>query len=199
MESTPPTLLFVIGPPAVGKMTVGNAIAARTGFRVFHNHLTIEPVLRFFEFGTPPFQRLVESFRRGVFEEVAASELPGLVFTFVWAFDEPEDAATAMRYAEPFVKRGGRVLFLELEASQEVRLKRNAGEDRLAEKASKRDLDRSRTLLLEIDDRYKLNSTTEFEGRDDYLRVDNTELPPDEVAALAVERFSLAERSARQS
>ncbi|MDY7088286.1 MAG: hypothetical protein SYR96_24660 [Actinomycetota bacterium] len=199
MKSTPPILLFVIGPPAVGKMTVGNAIAARTGFRVFHNHLTIEPVLRFFEFGTPPFQRLVDSFRRGVFEEVAASDLPGLVFTYVWAFDHPEDAAAVTRYAEPFVKRGGRVLFLELEASQEVRLKRNAGEDRLAEKASKRDLDRSRTLLLEIDDRYELNSTTEFEGRDDYLRVDNTELSPDEVATLAIEWFSLAGRSARQS
>jgi len=38
-----PTLLCIIGPPAVGKMTVGDAIAARTGYRVFHNHLAIEP------------------------------------------------------------------------------------------------------------------------------------------------------------
>ncbi|GAB2591741.1 hypothetical protein Aab01nite_38620 [Paractinoplanes abujensis] len=199
MNQRVPTLLFVIGPPAVGKMTVGNAIAARTGFRVFHNHLTIEPVLRFFDFGTPPFHRLVESFRAGVLEEVAASDLPGLVFTYVWAFDHPGDAEAVSKYAEPFVRRGGRVLFLELEASQEARLKRNAGADRLAEKASKRDLGRSRLHLLEADDRYRLNSTTEFAGRDDHLRVDNTDLTPGEVADLAVERLSLPGRSARQS
>ncbi|MFF5082541.1 hypothetical protein ACFY36_36320 [Actinoplanes sp. NPDC000266] len=66
-------LLFVVGPPAVGKMTVANEIAARTGWRVFHNHLAVEPVLRFFEFGTPPFARLVDGFRMSVLEEVAAS------------------------------------------------------------------------------------------------------------------------------
>ncbi|GAA0433130.1 hypothetical protein Aca07nite_02490 [Actinoplanes capillaceus] len=38
------TLLFIVGPPAVGKMTVGERIAARTGLRLFHNHLAIEPV-----------------------------------------------------------------------------------------------------------------------------------------------------------
>jgi hypothetical protein len=199
MTGNAPTLLFVVGPPAVGKMTVGNAIAARTGFRVFHNHLTIEPVLRFFEFGTPPFQRLVESFRSGVLEEVAASDLPGLIFTFVWAFDHAGDAEAVRGYAQPFVKRGGRVLFLELEATQQARLKRNLGEDRLAEKASKRDLDRSRALLLQADEQYRLNSTSEFEGRDDYLRVDNTDRSPGEVAELAIERFSLPGRSVRQS
>jgi ATP-dependent Lon protease len=52
-DSPAPTLLFVLGPPAVGKMTVGNAIAEITGLKLFHNHLTIEPVLRLFEFGSP--------------------------------------------------------------------------------------------------------------------------------------------------
>ena len=49
-----PALLFIVGPPAVGKMPVGHEIAQRTGLRLFHSHLRIEPVLRFFEFGTPP-------------------------------------------------------------------------------------------------------------------------------------------------
>jgi hypothetical protein len=41
-----PTLLIITGPPAVGKMAVGHEIATRTGLRLFHNHLAIEPVLR---------------------------------------------------------------------------------------------------------------------------------------------------------
>ncbi|MGK5684772.1 hypothetical protein [Actinoplanes sp. URMC 104] len=194
MTASAPTLLFVIGPPAVGKMTVGQAIADRTGFRLLHNHLTIEPVLRFFDFGTPAFQRLVDNFRIGVLEEVAASDLPGLVFTFVWAFDHPGDAQTVASYARPFAERGGRILYLELEATQSARLERNAGADRLAEKPSKRDLERSRKHLLEVDATHKLNSTTEFDGRDDYLRVDNTHLSPDQVAATAVRHFRLPDR-----
>ncbi len=31
-DSSPPTLVFIVGPPAVGKMTVGFALAGRTGF-----------------------------------------------------------------------------------------------------------------------------------------------------------------------
>jgi hypothetical protein len=52
-EGTAPALLFVVGPPAVGKMTVGREIAERTGLRLFHNHMSAEPVLPFFDFGSP--------------------------------------------------------------------------------------------------------------------------------------------------
>lgn len=69
--AAPPMLVMLVGPPAVGKMTVGHELAARTGLRLFHNHQTIDLVLHFFEFGTPPFERLVGEFRRRIFEEVA--------------------------------------------------------------------------------------------------------------------------------
>ena len=64
--------VFVFGPPAVGKMTVGRALAARTGYKLLHNHMTVEPVLEIFEFGSPPFGRLVNEFRRRVIEEALA-------------------------------------------------------------------------------------------------------------------------------
>ena len=41
-------LVFMIGDAAVGKMTVGQALMARTGLRLFHNHMTIEPVIEIF-------------------------------------------------------------------------------------------------------------------------------------------------------
>ena len=46
-------LLLIIGPPAVGKMTVGREIARRSSFRLFHNHHTIEPLVEVFDHGTP--------------------------------------------------------------------------------------------------------------------------------------------------
>ena len=127
-----PLLVFIVGPPAVGKMTVGTELARRTGLRLFHNHHTIDLVLQFFPYGTPPFQRLNGEFRRRIFEEVAASELPGLIFTYVWAFDHESDAAAVEEYASIFRARSGRVVFVELEATQAERLRRNETELRQA-------------------------------------------------------------------
>lgn len=185
------TLLFVVGPPAVGKAPVGKAIAERTGLRLFHNHLSIELALRYFDFGTPAFRRIDGSIRRMVLEEVASSELPVLVFTYVWAFDDPADHEAVEAHAEPFRERGGRVLFLELEAPQSVRLRRNVEESRLAEKPSKRNLESSRRSLLSLDERYQLNSGGMFDGRADYLRVENTHRSADSVAEHVVEHFGL--------
>ena len=137
-------LVVVVGPPAVGKMTVGMEIARRTGLRLFHNHHTIDLVLPYFPFGSPPFSRLVGEFRRRIFEEVAASDLPGIVFTYVWAFDDPTEEEAVERWAEIFRSRGGRVVFVELEATGEERLRRNETELRLREKPFKRDVARSR-------------------------------------------------------
>jgi hypothetical protein len=191
-----PMLVMLIGPPAVGKMTVGHEIAARTGLRLFHNHQTIELVLRFFPFGSPPFRRLVGEFRRRVFEEVAASDLPGLIFTYVCAFDHPADVAAVEEWAGVFRERGGRVVFAELEAARDERLRRNETEFRLAEKSSKRDVAASRQRLVDDDARFQLSSRGAFDGRDDWFRLDTTHLSAAEAAERIIARFGLP-RAAR--
>ena len=40
------TLVFIYGPPGVGKLTTARALAELTGFRVFHDHLTVNLVAR---------------------------------------------------------------------------------------------------------------------------------------------------------
>jgi hypothetical protein len=189
-SKAPPSLLFILGPPAVGKMTVGHEIARRTGFRLFHNHQTIDLVLRFFPFETPPFQRLVGEFRRRIFEEVAASSLPGLIFTYVWAFNDPKDAEYVESLAGIFRKQGGQVVFAELEASPAERLRRNETEFRLAEKPFKRDLQLSRRNLLEADARYQLNSQGAFDHRPDYFRLETTQLSAAQTAEQIIQRFN---------
>jgi hypothetical protein len=183
--------VFIVGPPAVGKMTVGHELARLTGLKLFHNHQTIDLALRFFPFGSPPFSRLVGQFRRRILEEVAQSELPGLIFTYVWAFDVAADNATVAEFTEIFRSRGRRVVYVELEAHQEERLRRNETEFRLAEKPFKRDLAASRQNLLELDDKYQLNSRGRFAGRPDYLQIDNTDLAPRDVAERIADAFNL--------
>ena len=87
------TLVVIFGPPAVGKMTVGMELERLTGLPLFHNHMTVDPVLQFFPFGSPSFSKLVGELRRCIFEEIAASDLPGVIFTYVWALDDPRDKA----------------------------------------------------------------------------------------------------------
>ena len=48
-------LVFLYGPPAVGKLTVAKALARLTGYKVFHNHLTIDLVASILDWGTGPF------------------------------------------------------------------------------------------------------------------------------------------------
>ena len=189
--AAPPLLVVLVGPPAVGKMTVGTELARRTGLKLFHNHHTIDLVLNFFPFGSPPFKRLVREFRRRIMEAVAESGLPGLVFTYVWAFDQRSDGAGVEALAEIFTSRGGRVVYVELHATQEERLRRNETEFRLAEKPSKRDLAASRERLLDADAHYRMDSGGRFEGRPDWLRIDNTALPPEDVAERIIAHFAL--------
>lgn len=52
-------LLLLFGPLAVGKMTVGQELAKLTGYKLLHNHMTIDLVAQILEFNSPPFWRLV--------------------------------------------------------------------------------------------------------------------------------------------
>jgi hypothetical protein len=188
-------LIFLIGPPAVGKMTVGDALARRTGLRLFHNHLTIDLVLRFFPFGTSAFGRLVGEFRRRVFEEVAASDLPGIIFTDVWAFEDPKEQEYVDACAGIFRSRGGRVIFVELQTTQAERLKRNETAFRLAEKPFKRDLEASQQRLLVDDANHQLDSRGALDGRPDYLYIDNSAVSASECADRIIAHFHLRQVS----
>ena len=181
------TLLFVFGPPAVGKMTVGRAIADASEFRLFHNHHLLEPLLDVFDYGTPPFSRLLGEFRIRVLEEAALSGTD-LVYTLVWALDLPEDAAYLREHLRPFVESDQRIAFVELYADLDTRLGRNRTPYRLAEKRSKRDLEWSDGNVRELD-RHVLNSGVRPTPADEliaahpHLRIDNTQLSPEEVAS----------------
>lgn len=188
--TAPGELLIVIGPPAVGKMTVGRAICAASDFRLFHNHHTIEPLADVFGFGSPSFDRLKDELRHRIIE-VAAEHDVRLVFTFVWPVDEEGDARVVREYLAPYVDRGLRVSFVELYADLDTRLVRNVQPDRVAAKPSKADLVWSDAHVRELEAGYRMNTdpndlTTPAAVvlRDfPHLRLDNTHLTPDEVAA----------------
>jgi hypothetical protein len=187
----------VFGPPAVGKMTVGRALCDLTGFKLFHNHMSVEPILEIFDFGTPPYGRLVGEIRRRVVEEAVGEGLPGLVFTYVWALDDPGDTRAIAAMVDIVERGGGTVHFVELEAPLDVRRVRNATELRREHKRTHRDAELSEQILVDLE-RYVLNSpdgqtpepaASVLAGR--VVRIDNTDLSPEGVARRVVARFDL--------
>ncbi|MDF2629553.1 MAG: hypothetical protein K0R39_3384, partial [Symbiobacteriaceae bacterium] len=166
--------VIIFGPPAVGKMTVGLELQKLTGMPLFHNHMTIEPLLRIFPYGSPPFARLNEEFRTRIFEEAAASDLPGLIFTYVWAFDVAEDKEFLDKVTAIFTAQGAEVCYVELSSPLGERLRRNETELRLSEKPSKRNLDWSRRNVERTDQRYRMNSNGDFPYPDRHLFIDNS-------------------------
>jgi len=183
-------LLFLFGDSAVGKMTVGQELSKMTGLRLFHNHVTIEPVLEVFGcFDTHVIDRL----RDVIFEEFAKSDHYGMVFTFVWAFDEPEDWEKLERVKSIFRPYDTEFYYVELVASQEVRLIRNTTENRLDKKPSKRNLEFSEKLLLESDEKHRHVSHPGEIPFKNYFKIDNTYLTANETALMIKHHFGFEE------
>lgn len=184
-------LVIIFGPQSVGKMTVGQELAKITGLKLFHNHMTIDLVSNFFSYGSDAGKRLVTLFRKEIFEEVAKSDLEGLIFTYVWALDHKADSEYAYSIADIFRAQGGEVFFVELESSLDIRLQRNVTPNRLEHKPTKRDVEQSERFLREAEAQYRMNSLPgEFDG-ENYVRIDNSGISAGDCAVMVKEAFGL--------
>ena len=181
-------LIVLIGDAAVGKMTVGQELMKQTGLRLFHNHMMIEPVIEIFgAFNGYVTQQL----REVIFHEFAKSDNKGLIFTYLWAFDMQSDWDYVAHVSEIFRQQGAEIYYVELIAPQEVRLQRNETDNRLAHKASKRDLEASRARLLRDDANYRCVSLPGEIPFENYLRIDNSEISAETAAKMIREHFAL--------
>jgi hypothetical protein len=173
-------LVFIYGPPGVGKLSVAREVARMTGYKLFDNHVSIACAESVFDFGTKPFGKVVDTIRTTVFEE-AARESVSLVFTFVYA--NPEDTPFVERVCELVESNGGSVLLVRLFCEREELERRLPHADR-ARAGKMASLD----TLREVTSRYDIFSPVP--GRESF-EVDNTNLAPDEVARLITDHYHL--------
>ncbi len=181
-------LVMIFGSAAVGKMTVGQELCKITDLKLFHNHMSIEPVIEIFGYYD---KRTIDKLREVVFDEFCHSNNYGMVFTFMFDFDDTLDWEYTQHVADKFKSVGGEVYYVELVANQEERLRRNSTQNRLDNKPSKRDLDVSNARLIKNDREHRLASYDNEMPFDNYIKIDNTNLPAITVAQMIKERFSL--------
>lgn len=182
--------VLLFGPQAVGKMTVGHALEKITPLKLFHNHMTIELLHPLFGF-SPEAWRLTTLFRTEIIKTALASGMEGLVFTYVWAFNEQSDWDFVNGICELVEDGGGEMYFVELEAELAARLERNRTPHRLQHKPTKRDVGHSEKELLNSLERYRLNSDPGEIVRPHYMRIDNSGLQPEQTALMIKTHFGL--------
>lgn len=177
-------LVIIFGPPAVGKMTVAQELAKITPIKVFHNHLTIDFLTRFFDFESDSHERLTRAIRRSVIEEAAKVGVD-LAFSFAWNFANPDAYAEIEQIKRSVEQQNGQVFFVELEAPVAVRLERNKSENRLKHK-DPRNVQAIEKNIVEWETKYQLNSQPgKFPFPERYLRI-NTETTTAPAAALQI-------------
>ncbi len=181
-------LVLMIGNAAVGKMTVGQELAKRTGLRLFHNHMMIEPVLEIFGQWRPD---ITQRLRQVIFEEFAKTDNYGMIFTFMWAFDMQSDWDYVDWVKGIFNLPEEDVYYVELIAPQSVRLQRNVTENRLKNKASKRNVEDSNFRLIRDDNNWRCESLPGEITHPNYLRIENANIPAAEAARMIQEHFEL--------
>lgn len=137
-------LIVLYGAPGVGKLTVAESLATITGYKVLHNHLTLDLVLSLFPFGTEQSFRLAGKYRLDMLEEAAKADLPGVIFTFVYA-QGPDDGYMA-KVIDAVERHGARVTLVLLTCDTDVLLERVTAESRSTFRKL-RDVEIARDLL----------------------------------------------------
>ena len=122
-------LIILYGAPGVGKLTVAESLAAKTGYNLFHNHLTTDMVGSLFPFGSADWTRLVSRFRIEMLEEAAQAGLDGVIHTFVYAAGIDDDFMQQL--IDAVENHGGKATLVLLTCDQDVNLERLVSESRV--------------------------------------------------------------------
>jgi len=183
-------LIIICGPQAVGKMTVAESLRDKLKYNMMINHDSIEVSDKIFGFGTPAQREFNAIFREKAFE-LAIKHNVDLLFTYVCAFEMQEERDYLNSLADLFESNGGQFYFVELSANLETRLKRNETPHRLEMKASKRNIEWSKSNLLKDTENHRLNTNSDEVWFTNHFKIDNTNLTPDEVADMVIEKFQL--------
>jgi len=183
-------LILVCGPQAVGKMTVAESLRDKLKYNMMMNHDSIEVSDRIFGFATPAQREFNWYFREKAFE-LAVKHNVDLIFTYVTAFEMPEEIEYLKGLEAQFTEDGGNFYFVELSADLDTRLQRNLTPHRMDRKASKRDTKWSEENLLLDTKNHRLNTAEGEVYFTNHLKIDNTNLSPDEVADMVILAYNL--------
>lgn len=175
-------LIVIHGPPAAGKLTIANALSARTGLKVFHNHLTIDCTAPVFEFGTEAFWDINTRLRC---EVIASAARQGIDLIHTFCYGKGPDDEYFRQLIAAAVENGGEVNPVLVHCRDDVRRERIVDESRvlLRKLTDPNSVDRSRQ-------RFDMESPLP-DLEDSTLIIDTSDISPEVSAERIIRHFGL--------
>ena len=173
-------LILIYGPPAAGKLTVGTELSRITGFKLFHNHLSIDFIKPVFDFGTPKFWEVIGRVRADVIRDAAGEDV-SLIHTFCYEFGTDDDNFRKLIAAAE--DRGGEAHLVLLLCNDDERKRRIGNESRvkIGKLTDPESIGRPGKTI---------NLTTPFPGRETLI-IDTTHTPATSVSNQIAGYFGL--------
>jgi shikimate kinase len=173
-------LLVIYGPPAAGKLTVAKEVAKRTGYKLFHNHLTVDLYEMVMPFDTNDFWDRVRNLRLEIFGLAAKYDV-NLIFTV--CYEHPEDAGLIDMIVKTVEDQKQEVCFVHLACQKDELLNRVVSE-------SRKQYGKLKDPVIMKEETTNKDFYTQIEHQNS-ISIDNTHKSPEEVAELIIKKFKL--------
>ena len=155
-----PKAITIIGPPAVGKYTIGKMLSETCNYRFLHEHQLLDIASALFNENTIEIATYYFKLKLDIFSDFIKynTAKQSIVTTFVHLFDYDYYNHFLTSFLAMFQKNNYDVYVIELSASYEERTKRNLSEERLKVKPSKQNTEKSIKQMTTIEEKNRTNS-----------------------------------------
>jgi tRNA uridine 5-carbamoylmethylation protein Kti12 len=174
-------LIFLYGPPGVGKLTVSKELEKRIGFTIFHNHLVNDVIASVISHENPDFNKQKERLYLEMISLGAKHGKKGLIFTF--CYSHPHDLQFINKISRCIEKAKGEVCFVQLICSKDALIHRVQEESRKQYRKVK-----DPQVLKNILQKHDL--FTEI-PQSKSLCIDNTHLSPEKTGEMIINHYHL--------
>ncbi|CAN5226302.1 AAA family ATPase [soil metagenome] len=178
-------VIFLYGPPAVGKLTIALELQKKLGYKLLHNHLIIDLFDHLFDFHNPSRRVLTREFRMRIVEEAIKNNID-LIITSGSAgsptlFDYYKDLI------ELIEKAGGELSMVHLTADPDTLLSRVDDEFR-KEHGKKFGQKEMHEILAQP--KYVFDKYPDLE----HQTIDTSKFQPDQAAQQIIDHYHLANK-----
>jgi shikimate kinase len=189
LSNSKPTVLFIYGPIAVGKLTVAEILSKKLGYKLAHNHHINDFVSEIFERGSYASHKVKDELRYYLLENISEA---GINVVATHCYSDNFVSRTGLsdpKYVEilekKITKKRGKFYAVHLRANDEELYRRVGMNSRKKFKklTSKKIM---KTYLTRAGDTHQESPRL----KNNFI-IDNTNLPPKKVATMIIKHFKL--------